>query len=361
MTTSGTYDFGTNTEIDDLIKESFERIGIIGNEFTGLQIQSAIMSANLELTQWTGKLPLSWMRKRFMLQLYPNQATYQIPTNISSVVDVVATQPERLNTGGTASSSAVASGAAANCFNANSTTGCTLSGTNGWIAYDYGANVTKSIPYVGIKTKTRRTYKLDVEYSFDNANWTKVYSQPSQVYEVTQTVWFVVMKPLNARYWRIKEEGGAILSVEQIYFSQPTNTGTGDRWLGSITETEYVTIANKMSTSFPATYFFDNQITPTLTLWPIPSETSSGNYTNLLYTGYRYIQDVFALYQQFEIPQRFYEALVAGIAWRLAQKFAPDKYKDYKVMANEAFQIAAGGDAANVPIRFQPNFSQYGV
>lgn len=66
MATSNTYLFGTNTQLDALFDDAFERIGIIGNELVGLNIKSAIMSANLELTSWQGKVPLSWTRKRFM-------------------------------------------------------------------------------------------------------------------------------------------------------------------------------------------------------------------------------------------------------------------------------------------------------
>ncbi len=354
MTTSNTYLFGTNTQIDDLIRESFERIGIIGNDVTGLQVQSAVMSANLELTAWMGRVPLSWLRRKFLISLYAGQPIYQLPVKLTQIIDVVATQPKRLNTGGTAFSSA--GGNATNCFTATATAGCTQTAPNGYISYNYGVNTTPSILYVGITPLTQSTYTLAVEYSFDNVNWTTIYTAPSQTYFANQVTGFVISNSLNAMVWRVRETGGATLALQQIYFSQPSNTGTGDRWLTALSYTEWMQIATKMNSGFPSSYFFDAQIAPTITLWPVPNNT----YANLLYDGYIYVQDVSALFQQFEVPQRFFEALVSGMAARLAQKFAPARLQEAKALAEEAWKYAVNTDYEDVTLRFQPDFSQYG-
>lgn len=356
MTTSNTYEFGTNTQIDDLIRESFERIGIIGNEFTGLQITSAIMSANLELTQWTGRVPLSWMRKRMLLSVYPNQPIYELPVSITQIVDVVLTQMVRLNTGGTAFSSA--GGDAANVFNPASTLGCVQTSPNGYISYDYGAGNSNSILYVGIQgLQPQAEYTLNVDYSFDNVNWFTAYSAPTQTYFANQPVWFVIANALNARLWRISETNGATLQIAQLYFNQPTNAGSGDRWLTSLSYTEWMQIATKMQTSFPSCYFFNAQIQPTITLWPVMQ--TGGQFNGLLYTAYQYSQDVQSLFLQFDIPQRFYDALVAGIASRLAVKFKPEMFQMMKALAEESFTRAANTDYENVTLRVQPDFSRY--
>lgn len=357
LPTSNTYEFGTNTQIDDLIRESFERIGIIGNEFTGLQITSAIMSANLELSQWTGRVPLSWMRKRMLLSVYPNQPIYQLPVNITQIVDVVLTQMVRLNTGGTAYSSE--GGDAANAFNpAAANIGCVQTASDGYISYDYGEGNSNSILYVGIQgLQPEATYTIDVQYSFDNLNWNTIYEQPTQIYYANQPVWFVIENSLNARAWRIVEQGGATLEIAQIYFNQPTNAGSGDRWLTALSYTEWMQIATKMQTSFPSSYFFNAQIQPTITLWPVLQP--GGQFNGLLYTAYQYLQDVVLLTQQFDVPQRFFEALVAGISKRLAVKFKPEAVPLMKVMADEAFAMAANTDYENVTLRVQPDFSDY--
>lgn len=359
MATSNSYVFGTNTQIDDLLRESYERIGVIGNDLTGLQTQSAIMSANLELTSWQGKVPLSWTRKRFMTSVYVGQPTYLLPKTITRVVDVVAAQPARLNVGGTAFSSA--GGTAANCFDPTVTIGCTQTSANGYISYDYGVGNSQSIQYVGITPLASQSeYTLVVDYSFDNVNWFTVYQAPTQLYFANQIIWFVVENAINARAWRVRETNGATLAIQQIYFDQPTNTGTGDRYLTPLSYTEWMQIPTKNNQGFPSSYFFNEQIQPTLTLWPIVGQTALANqFTALLYTAYQYSQDVTLLFQQFDVPQRFYDALVAGISARLALKFATDKAQLLKQEASEAFQLAALTEFQSVTLRFQPDFSAY--
>lgn len=360
MVTSNTYTFGSNTQVDDLIRESYERIGTVGDELTGLKVQSAIMSANLELTNWQGKVPLQWMRKRFLISLYVGQPTYQLPKTITRVVDVAAIQPQRLF-GGTANSSAVAAGNPGNCFDPNSTAGCTLAAPNGNISYDFGAGNAQSIQYVGITSlQTQASYTLSVEYSFDNINWTTIYRAPEQLYFANQVVWFVIESSLNARAWRIRESGGATLAIQQIYLSVPTVTGTGDRYMTPFSYTQWMQIPTKLSQGFPSSYFFNAQINPYITLWPVLGPTAyNSQFTGLLYTGYQYCQDVTNLFNQFDVPQRFYDALVAGISYRLAMKFAIDKSQILKVEAQEAFQLAAMTDQTPLTISINPNFSNY--
>ena len=356
-TTSNTYLFGTNTQLDDLFREAYERIGIIGNEQTPLNVQSAIMSANLELSSWPGRGLNLWLIQRQMLSIYPNQSIYTLPVNTVRILEVVASQPTRLNTGGQASSSA--GGNPANCFNPDSNVGCTQNAPNGNIAYDYGINNSNSIFYVGITPLARSTYTLVVEYSFDNVNWTTIYTAPQQLYFANQTTWFVIENTLNARAWRIRETAGSTLAIQQIYFDQPSTTGTGDMTMSALSRSEYMSIATKMNTGFPSGYYFDETITPTIILWPVPS--TQNNFTSLLYTNYRYAQDVTQMFQTVNVPQRFYDALVSGLSARLALKFAPEKFPVMKAEAQEAYAIAAATDFENVTLRFTPDFSRYGA
>lgn len=362
MATSNTYDFGTNTQIDDLIRESFERIGIIGNDFTGLQIQSAIMSANLELTSWQGKIPLQWTRKRFMTSLLINQPTYLLPETITRVIDMVAIQTQSMNTGGTAASSA--GGNAANCFDPNSTAGCIQVSANGNISYDYGAGNLQALPYFGITAlpnadpSTMPQYTIAIDYTLDGNLWQTGLLTPLTDYAPNSTVWWVMENNILAQAYRIRETGGQTLRIQSIYLAQPTTTGSGDRAMLPLSYTEWMQIPIKNAQGFPSSYFFNAQISPYMNLWPILGPAPVSNqYNALLYTAYRYTQDVFALFNEFEIPQRFYDALVAGIAARLAMKFAPERRDMMKSEAMEAFANATLTDQTPITMRFQPDFN----
>lgn len=359
---SNSYLFGSNTQLDDLFREAYERIGIIGNEQTPLQIKSAIMSANLELSSWPGRGLNLWLVRREMFSLYPNQPIYTLPKNTVRVLEVTVTQPARLNIGGTASSKGPdnmpAGGNATNCFDPTQTAGCVQDVANGSIEYDYGAGNSNSILYVGVKPLASSTYSLKVEYSVDIVNWTSVYTVPTQLYPSEQITWFVIENSLNARAWRITETGGETLAIQQIYLDQPTNMGTGDRLLSSLSRSEYMAISTKMNTGFPSGYYFDQIIPPTMILWPVPIVPTS--QTNILYTNYRYAQDITQMFQNADVPQRFYDALVAGLSARLALKFTPDRYQMMKAEAIDAYAVAAKTDFENVTLRFEPDFTSYG-
>lgn len=353
-TTSNSYLFGSNTQLDDLFREAYERIGIIGNDQTPLNIQSAIMSGNLELSSWPGRGLNLWLIQQQMFSIYVGQPTYTLPLNTVRVLEVVATQPNRL-LGGTPGSSA--GGNPGNCFDPNKTAGCIQTAPNGNISYDYGAGNAYSILYVGITPISDSPYTLVVEYSFDNVNWTTVYQAPQQNYQAYQITWFVIQQSLNARAWRIRETAGATLAIQQIYFTQPTTFGTGDRLLTALSRSEYVAIPTKLTQGFPSGYYFNQIIPPTITLWPTPPVNNM--QTNILYTNYSYAQDITQLFQTVQIPQRFYDALVAGLSARLAMKFAPDKMAIMEAKAQEAYAIAAKTDFENVTLRFQPDFTPY--
>ena len=175
-----------------------------------------------------------------------------------------------------------------------------------------------------------------------------------------QIGWIVIENSLNAQYWRILETGGATLAIQQLYFAEPINNGQGDRALTALSYTQWMQVSNKLTQSYPSGYFFNSQANPTITLWPVPNQT----YTGLLYTGYFYPQDVTYLFNEFDVPRRFVEALVAELAYRLASKpifnVPSDKIVQLKEDKVEAFNNAAMTDQSNFILSFKPDFSYLG-
>lgn len=363
MATSNSNTFGITTQIDKFVREIFARIGIEANRISQAYAEEAIFSSNLTLSAWMGNIPTPWMRKQQMVSLYNGQATYQLPATLTNIVDVIAIQPQRLNTGGSAISSTVASGSAANVFDPNVTGGCTLADANGYIGYDYGTENEYSVTYVGIQPLNNSSvYKIAVQYSFDGTQWITLNSPELINYNQNQVGWIVLTNSLNARYWRILETSGATLAIEQLYFSQPQSQGQGDRALGSLSYTQWMQLANKQIANYVSTsYFFNQQINPTITLWPVPGSQSNIQYTALLYTGYFYPQDVVYLFEQFDVPRRFLDALVADVAFRLSEKpffnVSLDKVMQLEKRRDEAYQQAAVTNQSNSPLSINPDFA----
>jgi hypothetical protein len=135
-----------------------------------------------------------------------------------------------------------------------------------------------------------------------------------------------------------------------------TNNGglNTDINLQRISVSDYAAIPVKNVTGRPIQIYVNRQISPTMTLWPIPD--SSQPYT-LVYWYMRRIQDTgTSAANTADIPVRFLPALVSGLAYYIALKNpeASDRVQMLKSIYEEQFQLAASEDRDRAPDRFLP-------
>lgn len=342
---SDTYDFGTSQSLI-LIEEAFERIGILPDLVTAQQINTCQRTINLLLSEWINRGLNLWTVKQSMLNLIYNQNAYLLPTATSDILEATVRTSNR-NLGGTAFTSA--GGVAANAFDNNSQTACIQTAPNGYISYNYGNNVNYAIAMVGVQSNVTRTYTLVAEYSMDNITWNTSIIIPEQEYLAGNNIWFVVNVPTLAQYYRIRETGGAILNVQELYF----NTTLNDTVITRISRSEYISYPTKNSTGRPTSFYVDRQINPIVYIWPTPIAP----YNNMFYTRVSMMQDIGQMINLADIPQRFYEALCACTASKLALKYAPERYSILKMAADESFNLAAKEDSERVPLRIFGDYS----
>lgn len=98
MTTSGTTSF--NLDIEELIQEAYERIGIDGSR-SGYQLRSARRSINLLLSEWDNRGVHLWKVKKATVNLVLGQAEYNYaadPTNFPNDINDVLEAYVRNNT-----------------------------------------------------------------------------------------------------------------------------------------------------------------------------------------------------------------------------------------------------------------------
>ena len=103
MTTSGTSSF--NLDIEELIQEAYERIGIDGSR-SGYQLKSARRSINLLLSEWDNRGVHLWKVKKATVNLVLGQAEYNYaadPTNFPNDINDVLEAYVRNNTSPNAS------------------------------------------------------------------------------------------------------------------------------------------------------------------------------------------------------------------------------------------------------------------
>jgi hypothetical protein len=353
MATSNTYLFGSNATLDDLFREAYENIGIPLNVESAQQIQSAIYSANLELSTWGGKGLNLFQIIPSMITLAPNQSTYQLPANTIRIPygECAVAQPARLNVGGTAYSSN--GGTASNCFDPTQTAGCVQTAPNGYISYNYGVGVQNSILYVGVTSLIQTNYTLAIEYSNDNTTWNTLFLSPTQVFYPNIVKWFVLQNSVPAQYWRIRETQGATLEIAQIYLSIP-NANQTNRMIAPLSRYQYLSMQTTFTSSNSITgYYLNLTNPPVLVVYPSPN---TAGY-NLLFNCYCYPQDVVYLFQNVQVPQKFMDALMRGISHRLAFKFKPEILQQTDAAMREAYALAAAMDFENVPLGITPNMS----
>lgn len=355
MTT--TYNFGQSQFIDEIILEAFERCGIVGDLVSGLQLLSAQRALNYMLCDWVNRGLQLWTVDQQIITLIPGQATYPMPQGTIDVVDdeVIFTSITRV-LGGTPASS---SGVAANAFDGNPATACIQTAPNGWISYDFGVGNAQSITYIGIQSNTNTNYTLAVQYSQDNTNWYTVNTPVTIPYQIGVQSWIAPYVAPVARYLRISETGGSTLNIQELYFDIDANTNSGaqtTRSISRISRQEYRSIPNKTQQGDVSCFVVNRQVQPSITFWNTPM---AGQFINIIYNRKRYFYDVNDFISNIDSPQRFLNAIVAGLASSLALKFAPDKYPNLSTVADDCFNRAAREDTERVPLRIQTDYTYY--
>lgn len=129
-----------------------------------------------------------------------------------------------------------------------------------------------------------------------------------------------------------------------------------DRYIGPLSRTDYAAQANKAQQGFVTSFWFDRLVAPTITLWPVPD--GNGPYT-LRYYYYRAIQDAEMTNDLVpEVPARFLDAWICGLAARLARPFAP-MFEDKRIAdASKAWALAAQQDTENVALMISPMIAE---
>jgi len=124
-----------------------------------------------------------------------------------------------------------------------------------------------------------------------------------------------------------------------------------DTELTRMSRSEYLSLPNKTTQGRPSQYYYDRQITPQITLWATPENSTD----TLVYYYVKRIEDVDTLVNTGDAPFRFLPCMVAGLAYYLSVKKAPERVQLLKSIYEEEFQRAAAEDEDRVPLKIQPS------
>jgi hypothetical protein len=120
-----------------------------------------------------------------------------------------------------------------------------------------------------------------------------------------------------------------------------------------ISRGEYATLPNKTTQGRTSQYWLNRQIDPVINLWAVPENSTD----QLIYYYVRRIEDADSLVDTTDMPFRFFPCMVAGLAYYMAMKRAPERVQMLKSVDEEEFQRAADEDQGRTPLKLQPSLS----
>ena len=302
MATSGSDNF--NLDMAEITEEAFERCGL---EFrTGYDAKTARRSLNLLFAEWANRGLNLWTVEQItqpLVQLSSTSsvASYPLGTitaTVGSSTDLVA---GKTITGSTSGSTAI-------ILSKPTSTTTTITVPSG--SFTAGETITST--------------------DSDDASISTTISADPSLSDAQATV-----DVLEAVIRRSSSD----LGISRI--------GRGD----------YLDTPSKTTQGRPSQFYVDRLITPTITLWPSPENSTD----ELIYYRVRRIQDADAGVNTADIPFRFLPCLTAGLSYYLAIKKAPQRITLLKQIYDEEFMMAASEDSERVALRLVPSYSSIGI
>lgn len=162
--------------------------------------------------------------------------------------------------------------------------------------------------------------------------------------------------------WTVKSDTISMVSGQSEYtltadvvdiLEVVVRRGGTDFQIDRISRSEYQNIPTKTTTGRPSQLYFNRQTSPKVNVWPAPE-----NSTDVIrYYYVQRIEDADAAVNDVDAPFRFLPCMVAGLAYYMAVKRAPDRVQLLKSIYEEEFQRAADEDEDRVALKLTPSIS----
>ena len=294
-TTSGTQVFEKNFSIDEIVEESFERMGI--QNVSGYQLKTSRRTLNIMFQEWANRGLHYWEVENTSITLATDQTEYTI----------FRSSAEGASNGVTTTLSA----------NINDTvttiplTAVTNMPSSGKIKIN-----NEIISYTGISS----------------LNLTGATRAADDTTAASHTSGDAVTNFVNG--------------ADDILEASFRNDSSIDVPLTKIARSAYQALSNKSSTGQPSQYFVQRFIDKiTINLYLTPGSTENGKFLNFFFV--KRIQDAGAYTNGADVPYRFVPCMVSGLTYYLSQKYAPQRSQQFKLFYEDEFQRALSEDGSS--------------
>ena len=307
-----------NPDVNELFEEAFERCG---KELrSGYDFRTARRSLNFLITEWANRGINLWTIEEGQIPLYPNQVIYALPNDTIDLLDQVT----RTNAG---------------------------VGSN---QVDININRISESTYSTIPNKYAqgRPIQVWINRQTGEANATTANVATQAVQAADTTIYLDDVTGLAAA-------GFIRLDSELISYSNLTQTGNTAGYLSYCGRGQQNTIA--ASHAIGTDVYVSRP--PSINIWPVPNQGSIGNpYYMFVYWRMRRMQDAGSGVKSQDIPFRFLECMVAGLAYKMSMKLPdmdPNRIMALKAEYEQQFQLAADEDREKASVRFVPRVMNY--
>lgn len=333
-----------------VIDHAFRRAKVPPQKITREYIDTAFDLLYMELSRLANKGLVLWAIQTHILPMYYGKLTVDCPAGTVDVLNTNIRSLNRLLDGVAASSE----GTAANAFDEDIETACVQVAAAGWISYQF--DTASAVTNFGILAGATGSWDFTIDVSDDGVTWTPVYTGTDVSMVDGAWHWWDVEGIAPAAYMRLKATGTTVLDVRELVFANTPQ----EIPLAKINRDDYRNLPNKTFLGRPVQFFFDKQIRiPNLTVWPAPDE--SYTFQQITVTTQRYVMDPGTMQQELEVPQGWFLAIVATLAYNLAQEI-PESEAELADLFSEMTRLmtdAWASQSDGAPVKLTPNISPY--
>ena len=316
---------GTTFNALKVVDHAFRRCRLQAQAITAEMQDYALDSLYLMLSELANIKTPSWCIEKIILPMYENQQIVTLPLGTVEVLNL-------------------------NYRTLQVVTGSTVEEAT---AYTVSFGTDTVVSTVGIKWNGAST-TVTFQVSNDGLVWTTVGS--SDVAAVSGDItWTDISGALAYQYFRIT-------SAHTINYELVTlGNSPQEIPLGNLNRDDYVNQTNKVFPSRPNSYWFQRDLPqPVINLWPAPF--SAAEQAQLIVWRHRQIMDTQNLQQDVEVPQRWLEAIINGLAAKMAAETPAvdaNLIVPLEQKATISYQRAWDGDNDGSPIYINPGIGCY--
>ena len=308
--TSGQTSF--NLDLSELVEEAFERCG--SQLRSGYNLQTARRSINLMTIEWANRGINLWTIEECVIPLVTNQGVYALPNDTIDILDAVTRT--------------------SNASTSNQT--------------DINLSRISESTYSTIPNKltTGRPVQMWINRQSGNSDLTQYIVSTTAVSATTTTITLGTSTNSTPTQLNLPSTGFIQIDSEIIAYTNIVGNQLLNCWRGQNGTTA---ATHAIGTAIYQQYL------PCINIWPTP-DAGGGPYT-LVYWRMRRIQDAGNGVNIQDIPFRFINCFVAGLAYMLSIKLPevdPQRVLGLKADYDQQFQLAADEDREKAAIRFVP-------